>query len=176
MMKHLLRFLVVTLLVVLAFVVSPLPVFAQSGSANSDEVSLFVGSHLPSNIEGIKEVLPVFGARYGWATNRLGMVDLGFSNTHAKGVDFTNLSLSVRGSIPFDDGIVAMIYGGGDANWYSPENVNKRKLEGGFHFGTGAMVMATNSFWFRGDLKFMGGPGQNLFLLFGVVFQLDGFR
>lgn len=115
----------------------------------------------------------MFGARYGFGTRRFGILETGVSNTHAKGVDFTNFSLSIRGNLPFDDGIVAIFYAGGDGNYYKPEGIEKRKLEAGWHVGTGAMVMASNNLWFRGDIKFMGGPGVNLFVLFGLVFQLS---
>ncbi|RYZ76660.1 MAG: hypothetical protein EOP05_04380 [Proteobacteria bacterium] len=153
-----------------------LPTFAlaqNDGSIPSDEISLFVGTHLPDQIPNVTETLPVFGARYGFGTRRFGIVEAGVSNTHAKGVDFSNFSLSLRGNVPFDDGIVAIFFAGADANYYKPETEFKRRFEAGWHVGTGAMVQASNNLWFRGDIKFMGGPGVNLFVLFGLVFQLN---
>lgn len=147
------------------------PALAQN-DVPSDEISLFVGTHLPSEIPNVTETLPVFGARYGIGTRRFGILELGASNTHAKGVDWTNFDVSLRGNALFDDGLVGIFYAGADANYYSPAGETKRKLEAGWHVGTGAMIMATNNLWFRGDIKFMGGPGSSLFAVLGLVFQL----
>jgi hypothetical protein len=170
-------FLILILLSVSVVSLKANPAFAQNdGGIPSDEISLFVGSHLPSQIDNVTEVLPVFGARYGFGTRRFGIMEVGASNTHAKGVDFTNFDVSLRGNIPWDDGLVAIFYAGGDGNYYRGEGETKRKLEAGWHIGTGAMIMATNNLWFRGDIKFMGLPGSSLFVTFGLVFQLSDYN
>lgn len=170
---RLLTFILVCCSVCFSALVGAPSAFAQSdASIPADEISLFVGTHLPSQIDNVTETLPVFGARYGVGTRKFGIIEIGASNTHAKGVDFTNFDLSLRGNAPFDDGIVGIFYAGADGNYYSPEGETKRKIVAGWHVGTGAMIMASRNLWFRGDIKFMGGPGTSLFAVVGLVFQL----
>lgn len=173
-MKHLgfssTRLLIVIL--ALGSVLWPGVVWAQSDIAPPDEISLFVGSHLPSEIEGVTEVIPVVGARYGVGLRRTGHLEFGLSNSRAKGVDFANFDLGLRGSVTLDEGIEGIFGVGGDASYYIPVGETKRRIAGGFHAQAGLMVMATRSLWFRGDLKYMGGPGSSVFVLLGLAFQL----
>lgn len=145
------------------------PAFAQD-QGGGDDVSLFLGSMLPNQIDGVTEILPVFGGRYGLGS-RLGTIEFGLGNSHAEGVDFSTLSMSLRGDVPVGDGLEGLIYGGVDFNWYRPVEQTDRKSETGFHIGTGAMLMVSDSLWLRTDLKFMGGPGTSLYLLFGLLFR-----
>jgi hypothetical protein len=145
--------------------------WAQSASGGSDEISLYLGEMLPSGIEHVTEVLPVFGARYGLQTSRVGIAELGLFNTHAQGVDFTTFEASLRGTIETSPGMDVVYFGGADLNYYRPENEESRKTVTGFHLGAGGMMQVTDTLWLRGDLKFMGGPGTSLYLLFGLVFR-----
>jgi hypothetical protein len=143
---------------------------AQSASG-SDEYSFYLGEDLPTAIDGVTEILPVFGGRYGLQTARVGTVEFGFFNTHAKGVDFTTVEASLRGSSPISPGIDGVFYGGLDFNYYRPTTDEDRTTAYGVHVGAGVVMSVTDTVSLRGDLKFMGGPGSNLYLLFGVVFK-----
>jgi hypothetical protein len=147
---------------------------AQAAEGGGNDISMFVGSMLPNQIDGVSEVLPVFGGRYGLGT-RFGMVELGGSNSHARGVDFTTIEANYRHDIPVDSDVLGLIEGGLDFNYYIPENESSRKAETGFHIAAGGMMMVSKAFWLRSDLKFMGGPGTSLTLLFGFVLRdIDG--
>lgn len=164
---------------VIAFAVFGSGLFVRAGaqsstSSTSDEISLYLGEYLPSGITGVTEILPVFGGRYGIGLNRLGLLEIGGFNSHAYGTDFTTGELSLRGSLPFGVGLDVLYYGGLDFNYYKPENQEERIKEMGYHIGAGAMMSITDSLWLRSDLKFMGGPGTSLYLLFGVVFRGAG--
>lgn len=145
----------------------------DGGQAGGDEISLFLGSMLPNQIDGVTEILPVFGGRYSFGTT-FGAIEAGAMNTHARGVDFTTAEVSLRGDVRASDGINGIIYVGVDANWYRPEGSTERKLESGLHLGTGMMMLVSNTVWLRTDLKFMGGPGTSLYLLLGLVFKGSG--
>lgn len=145
-------------------------VLAQEAQDTGSDINLFVGSHLPNQIPGVTEILPVFGARYGLGTG-LGKFEFGFMNTHAQGVDFTTLEASLRGEIPVGEGIVALIYGGADLNYYRPEGEFDRRSEVGLHIGAGALVHVAETFWLRGEFKLMGGPGVSLYMIAGIVFR-----
>ncbi len=144
---------------------------AHAQSTGSDEIHLFVGQHLPAGIAGVDDMMPVFGGRYGIATNKIGLAQIGLFNTHALGVDFSTLELGLQGSLPFSPGLDGLYYGGVDLNYYREVGSDIRKAEFGYHAGAAAMLSITDTFWLRGDLKFMAGPGTSLYLLFGFVFR-----
>ena len=155
------------------------PALAQSGAGGSgagssgdgSEISLYVGSLLPNQIEGVTEILPVLGGRYGFKTGSFGVVELGLSNSHAEGADFTTLSGSLRADLPAIDQFVGIVYGGLDVNYYRGAGSDSRKTETGLHFGTGLMYRFTETVWFRTDLSFMVQPGTSLSILAGLVFK-----
>ena len=142
----------------------------SGATPHGDDISLFIGSMLPNQIDGVTDILPVFGGRYGFQTG-LGTIEAGGSNTHAKGVDFTNLDLSLRGEQPVAPGVSGLIYGGADFNWYIPQGSSDRQSVWGFHLGVGGAMTVTDTVSLRGDIKFMAGPGTSLLFLIGVLFR-----
>lgn len=144
---------------------------AQSGTTHGDDISVLLGHMLPSQIEGVRDILPVFGGRYGIGTN-FGAIDIGLQNSHAEGVDFTTLTLDLRGEFPLASGINGLLYAGPVLNYYSRKNTEDRLTEYGLEAGIGAMMLVSDTLWLRGDLKYMGGPGSSLYFLFGVAFRL----
>jgi hypothetical protein len=146
---------------------------SQGGASGGDEISLFLGSMLPNQIDGVTEVLPVFGGRYGLRTGSTGMAEFGLSNVHAEGVDFTTLSASLRADLPAMDDFFGIIYGGIDEHFYRPVGSDSRKTETGLHVGGGVMMHASDTLWFRTDLKFQAQPGTSLLFLFGFVFRTN---
>lgn len=156
----------------LGLVLTPESGRAQAGGAEGgDEVSIYLGSMLPNQIEGVTEILPVFGGRYGMSTASVGVFEVGLSNSHAEGVDFTTLSGSLRADLPSIDQFVGTVYGGIDVNYYRPVNSTERRTETGLHVGTGLLVHISDTLWLRSDLKFSVSPGTSLSILFGFVFR-----
>ena len=149
----------------------PVCASAQSATTSANEISFYLGEDLPSGIDNVTEILPLFGGRYGIETARIGVVELGLFNAHAKGVDFATFEASLRGNAPISPGLEGLYYGGLDFNYYIPENQTDRRSATGFHVGAGAMMQLTDTLWLRGDLKFMGGPGSSLIMLFGILFK-----
>jgi hypothetical protein len=144
--------------------------FAQSDGAQGGDVSVFVGSFLPNQIEGVTEILPLFGGRVAF-DSQAGAIEIGLANSHAYGVDFTILEMSLRGEFPLGEGMSGLAYAGGDLSWFIPIEETSRKTDTGLHFGGGAMMEISEGLWFRSEMKFMGSPGTSLSLLFGFVFR-----
>jgi hypothetical protein len=142
----------------------------DSSTPHGDDISLFIGDMLPNQIDGVTNILPVFGGRYGFQTG-LGTIEAGGANSHAQGVDFTTLDLSLRGEQPISQGVSGLIYGGADFNWYIPEGSSDRQTAWGFHLGVGGVMAVTDTLSLRGDIKFMAGPGTSLYFLLGVLFR-----
>lgn len=143
----------------------------EDGAAEGSEISLFVGSLLPNQIDGVTEILPVFGGRYGFSTDRMGVAEFGVSNTHAEGVDFTVVSASLRAELPAIDQFVGSVYGGLDFTWFRPAGAEERQSETGLHVGAALSAMISNTLAFRSDLKLNASPGTSMALQFGLVFK-----
>lgn len=153
------------------------PSFASRAVAQSEEgthgneFSFHGGYLLPNQIDGVTEILPVVGARYGFAMSEAGVIEIGAANSHAEGVDFTTFTLSMRGEVPLIEGITGIVYGGADFNWYRPESQSERLTAVGAHLGAGGMMLVSETLWLRTEMKFMGGPGTSLYLGFGLVLR-----
>jgi hypothetical protein len=146
---------------------------AQSGENTGSDFSLFAGYMLPNGIDGVTEIMSVFGGRYSFSLP-VGSVELEGTNTHSEGVDFTTFGASLRGEIPVAHGLSGLIYGGPDIHWYIPRGDTERHTDYGIHVGGAGLLLVTDSLWLRGDLKFMGNPGTALYLLFGLMFRPSG--
>lgn len=145
----------------------------EGGEGGGSEISLYLGTMLPNQIDGVTEILPLFGGRYGLRTGSVGTLEFGLTNTHAEGVDFTTFTGSLRADLPAMDGFFGIIYTGIDINYYRPAGSEDRRTETGFHIGSGLLMQASDTLWFRSDLKFMASPGTSLSLLFGLVFRTN---
>jgi len=167
-------FVPVVLLATLFYLTFASRAIAQSeeGAAHhGNEFSFHGGYLLPNQIDGVTEILPVVGARYGFAMGEAGVIELGAANSHAEGVDFTTFTLSLRGEVPLIEGITGIVYGGTDFNWYQPQLQSERLTAVGVHLGAGGMMLVSDTLWLRTEMKFMGGPGTSLYLGFGLVFR-----
>ena len=157
----------------LALGLAAAPAEAQEQGKYGNDLSLFVGNMLPNQIEGVSEILPVFGGRYAF-TSSIGALEVGGANTHALGVDWTTLEVSLRGEIPVGDGLSGLIYFGPSFHYYTAAWETERKSETGIHAGAAGMMLVADTLWLRADLKFMGNPGTAMYLLFGLVFRGNG--
>jgi hypothetical protein len=172
-MHSTLRFTAWVSCLVFALFLGTSPAFAQDGQSGNNDFSMFIGNMLPNQIDGVREILPVFGGRYALGSN-IGALEGSFFNTHAGGVDFTTFSIGYRADIPLGQGLAGAIYGGFDWNWYIPEGDRERRSETGLHVGAAGLMHVADTLWLRTDLKFMGNPGTALYLLFGLMFKAPG--
>jgi len=143
---------------------------AQSAEGGSD-ISLFMGYMLPNQIENVTEIMPVFGGRYALNFANIGAVEIEGLNTHSYGVDFTTFALSLRGEIPLMPGLSGLVYGGPDLHYYIPNGDTARHTDYGAHVGVGGLMLVSDTLWLRTDLKFLGNPGTQMQLLFGLMFR-----
>lgn len=160
-------------LVSIGLILTACPCLAQSGTPTGDDLSLFAGYLLPNDIDNVTDILPVFGGRYALAMP-LGSVELEMTNTHSRGVDFTSFTASLRGEAQIGPGISGLIYGGPDLHWYIPQGDTQRHTDYGVHVGGAGLLMVTDAFWLRGDLKLNLNPGTALVLLFGIMLRTPG--
>ncbi len=147
---------------------------AEAQEGGSDDFSMFLGYMLPNQIEGVADIVPMFGGRYAFGLSGVGSVELEGMNTHSEGIDFTTLAASLRGEIPVMHGIHGIVYGGPDLHYYIPRGDTVRHTDYGVHVGIGGLMLVTDTLWLRADLRFNGNPGTALLLLFGAMFRMPG--
>lgn len=152
-------------------VVSLRPTYALADETGGDDFGFFVGEMLPNQIDGVRDILPVFGGRYAFGLSSTGSIEMGLQNSHAHGVDFTTVDLDYRAQFPVSPGINAMIYIGPAFNYYSQVDTTNRVGTTGIEFGVAGSMSVGDVLALRADLKFMGGPGTTMYLLFGVSFK-----
>lgn len=128
-----------------------------------------MGTFLPNQIEGVTELLPMWGLKYGFPA-RKGVVEVGALSAQSMGVSYQNVSLSLRGNIPVDT-MVGIVFLGIDGNYYSAPQ-QPYKLAFGGHFGGGIATHLGDVVWFRADMKFNVNPGTSLYFGFGFEFQI----
>jgi hypothetical protein len=164
---------IVILTVILAVVCSTagsLRAQESEGTAGGSELSFHMGSILPNQIDGVTEILPAVGGRYGFPLN-YGAIELGFLNAHAYGVDYKLISASFRGEMTPMPDISTLFYIGPDFHNYLPLGETTRQSEWGFHVGTGVQMHMGGPFWLRGDMKFNMNPGTALSIGFGIAIR-----
>lgn len=162
------------LLILIVFWLAPHALFAQAGSSSSAPTQTFylgAGPMLPNAIDGVSEIMPTWGARYGFQSG-LGMLEPGFNIAKAYGVTYYNPFLSMRGSFPVE-GFLAILYAGIDGHYYTPPDEATKMAFGG-HVGGGLSVKAAGNLWLRTDMKFNFNPGTAMFIGFGLEMHLDG--
>jgi hypothetical protein len=159
---------------VLSFIMmTELEAQAQDAESGTD-FSMFVGYMLPNQIEGVTEILPLFGGRYAYSFGGGAGMEITGENAHAMGVDWTSFGLNFRAELPVTSGVSALVYAGPDLHYYIPINDTARRVDYGAHFGVAALMLVTDTLWLRSDLKLAGNPGTSLSLLFGLMFRSAG--
>lgn len=145
----------------------------EIGQNVGSEWGFHLGSFLPNQIDGITEILPMWGTRYGFKTKR-GFIEAGADFSKAMGTRFTSVSLSVRGDIPVQS-LVGHVSIGIDLHQVVPPGATENTYLGGGHVGGGIMALIGNDVWFRTDMKFNVNPGTSLYIGFGFIFRFpDG--
>ncbi|MCM2282752.1 MAG: hypothetical protein NDI61_13005 [Bdellovibrionaceae bacterium] len=180
---HLVSSIAVRLFLFAVFVAST-PAHAQAPEAGAEssapalspwgsEYSFHAGSLLPNQIDGITEIMPFVGLRYATSLN-YGSIELGVSNSHAHGADYTFMTASFRGELAPMPDIATVFYAGPDFHYFRPTNNIGRRSETGLHVGSGMMMHLGGPFWLRADMKFNMHPGTALYIGFGFALRTSG--
>ncbi|MCB0385933.1 MAG: hypothetical protein KDD43_11115 [Bdellovibrionales bacterium] len=171
MIRHHWSLFLIALLLVL-----PVQGWAQQPDADpnaniSSEFGFHLGNLLPAQIDGVTEIMPLWGLRGGYRLAQ-GFVEFGGIGGNARGAEWTNLHLSLRADMPIE-GLVGILFFGADATQFKGAGKEK-KIFGGGHVGGGVYVNISPTVWFRGEMKFNVNPGTSLYIGFGFVFRFQG--
>lgn len=158
--------------ILLAF---PLSANAQDAGGNvkpsGHAISFHLGPLLPNSIGATDEILNGVGARYGYPLGNTSLAELGYTQSHSKGVEYSDVDLSIRGDIPFQDLYAFGLLGldlmrlrgsspGDDATYYA-----------GLHAGGGVLAHVADTLFMRMEMRFNFHPGTILFFGFGFEYR-----
>ena len=154
------------------------PAFAQGQGGDdlnsnvSSEFGFHLGKLLPAQIDGVTEIMGLWGLRGGYRTGNHGFVEMGFIGGNGEGAKWANLHISLRADMPIE-GLVGILYMGIDATRFQGAGMEE-KIFGGGHVGGGIYANISPTVWFRGEMKFNVNPGTSLYIGFGFVFRFQG--
>lgn len=143
------------------------------GTVESDEFGIYFGNFLPNQIEGVTEMLPVFGLRYAYPIAPAFAIEGGLANSHAKGIDFTALTVDFRADVELAAQVMALAYGGLTFDYYIPNGRTDRTSGWGGNVGGGVEMGVTDNLWLRGDMAFSANPGTALFFGLGLALRTN---
>jgi hypothetical protein len=128
-----------------------------------------IGNILPNQVPSVTEIHPQWGLRTGFGFGGSGTSEFGLTAGKGNGVDWKQLSASLRLDMPIEE-LVGIVYIGLDMTMYETTSKAQTILGGG-HVGGGVMSLISKDLWFRADMKFNVNPGTSLFIGGGFLFR-----
>lgn len=145
-----------------------------TGSGSFDdaryELGFHLGSLLPSQIDGVTEIMGLGGVRGGLMISQGTYFEGGMIFGNGSGQKWKNLHADLRMDVPVEN-LVGLAYIGADSTYYKGVNASSRLIFGG-HVGAGLRTQITGLTWFRSDMKFSFSPGSSLYIGFGFEFRI----
>lgn len=142
------------------------------GSNANYELGAHLGSFLPNQIEGVTEIMGMWGVRGGLRLGPSGFVELGTLAGKGFGAEWMNAHVTLRLDVPIET-LVGSAFVGGDVTYFNGVG-REQKVFGGGHVGGAVMALIGGSVWFRSDMKLNINPGTSLYVGFGLVMRLGG--
>lgn len=153
--------------------VFPLSAMAQDAGnvrPSGHALSIHMGPLLPNSIGATNDIMNGVGARYGYPLGNISLAELGYTTSHTNGVDYSNVDLSIRGDIPFQD-LYAFGLVGLDLLRLSSATQSDATYYGGVHAGGGVLAHIADTLFLRMELRFNFHPGTVLFFGFGFEYR-----
>jgi len=133
------------------------------------EFGAHIGNLLPNQVPGATEIQPQWGLQMGFGMGGAGTTEFTANAGNGEGVEWKQLSLSVRMDMPIEE-LVGIVYVGVDMSIYETQT-QEQKIFGGGHVGGGVMTNISRDLWFRVDMKFNINPGTSLYIGGGLTFR-----
>lgn len=176
---------------VLVLVSCPPWVQAQAQDAQAEDNSsgrsyfdlgLKTGSFLPYGIEGVRELLPMWGVRLGHPVSETLAFEYDVDIAYAKGVQYFLGYLSLRHDFAVGRVLPLFFNIGFDAHYYKRadtygEITGRRteypfKFSSGWHLGFGSETQIYHDFYFRADVRLGLSPSRQLTVSIGITYRI----
>ena len=154
--------------------------FAQdSGSGYSSyfDLGLKTGTLLPSKINGVRDLLPLWGVKMGHPISQELALEYDIDIAHAKGVSYFLGYVSLRHDFAVGDTIPLFFLVGFDGHYYKRKSTLITQTEfpfkfsTGWHVGVGGEAVIYKDLLARIDFRMGFSPGRQMTMAFGVVFR-----
>lgn len=167
-------------LTLILFTSSPACPQENSGSAHYD-VGLKMGSFLPYGIEGVRELLPMWGVRFGHSIGKNLALEYDLDMANAKGVSYYNPYISLRTDFAIGGILPVFTMIGIDGHYYKRADaygeITGTRFEfdyqstAGWHIGFGSQAHLFDQFYLRSDVRMGFGPGQQVTVSIGGIYR-----
>lgn len=132
--------------------------------------SIHTGPLLPNSIPATDEILSGFGVRYGYPLFESTLLEAGYTGSNSDGVKYSDLHLSLRGQIPFQDLFVYGLLGADLIRIRGPLS-SDFTYYGGVHTAGGILAHIADTLFLRMEMRFNFHPGTILFFGFGLEYR-----
>ena len=164
------------------FLLSVSPSHAQEGESSGGypfyfDLGLKTGTFLPSKINGVRDILPIWGVKMGHPISQELALEYDVDFANAKGVTYFLGYLSLRHNFAVGDAIPLFVLVGFDGHYYKRKNSlisqteHPFKLSTGWHVGVGGEAEIYRDLLARIDFRMGFSPGRQMTMTFGVVFR-----
>jgi len=155
---------------------------ASSGNANSYfDLGLKTGSFLPYGIEGVRELLPIWGLKVGHSVSRTLALEYDLDIASAKGVSYYLAYFSLRHDFVVGNALPLFVLIGVDAHYFKRKSSIGSvtgtvtdfdyRLSTGWHAGFGTETLIYGDLFFRTDVRMGFSPGRQLTATLGVIYR-----
>lgn len=155
---------------------------AESGNPNSYfDLGLKTGSFLPYGIEGVRELLPIWGLKFGHSVSPTLALEYDLDMAHAKGISYYLAYVSLRHDFVVEDALPLFLLIGVDAHYFKRKNSIGSitgtvtdfdyRLSTGWHTGFGTETLIYGDLYFRGDVRMGFSPGRQLTATLGITYR-----
>lgn len=149
------------------------PALAQtSGGAipTGQALSFHMGPLLPESIPATDEILSGVGFRYAYPYSSKSLIEAGYTGSNSEGVKYSNIDVSLRGDMPFQDIFVFGLIGLDSARIKGATSEDFTYYVGG-HVGGGLLAHIADTLFLRMEMRFNFHPGTILFFGFGFEYR-----
>lgn len=145
------------------------------------DLGIKTGSFLPYDIEGVRDLLPIWGIKMGHSVSRTLSLEYDIDVAHAKGVSYYLGYFSLRHDFVVGQVLPLFFLVGVDAHYYKRidsygEITNTRReypwqFSTGWHMGFGTETVIYGDLLFRADFRLGLSPGRQLTVSLGGIYR-----
>lgn len=185
-MKRLSLSLLCSLFLICGFSAESLAQTPADGGGGGDASSYFdlglkTGSYLPYDIEGVRELLPIWGFFLGHSVSETLALEYDFNIAHAKGVVYYLAYFSLRHDFIVNNVLPLFFTIGVDIHHYKRKDsygeITGNRTEypfntiTGWHVGAGTETQIYGDLYFRSDFRMGFSPGRQLLVTIAGVYR-----
>jgi hypothetical protein len=152
-----------------------------SDGPSSFDLGVKTGSFLPYGIEGVRDLLPIWGIKMGHDVSRTLSLEYDLDIANAKGVQYFLAYISLRHDFAVGRVLPLFFTLGLDAHYYKRRDTYgeitgdrteyPHRFVAGWHLGFGTETAIYRDLFFRTDFRMGFSPGRQLLVTIGGVYR-----